>query len=79
MAQKRRPAAEQLREFRTSRGHTLLELGNLVGCSEAWVWQLENTTRPPGLRLALALERVAGIAPESWPQPERKARRKRAA
>jgi len=56
----------------------LTDVGELIGCSEAWISLIERGVKLPGsVRLARAIQRVAGIHADDWPEATRRPRRRR--
>jgi transcriptional regulator with XRE-family HTH domain len=56
----------RLRELRLRRGLSCEALAEILGCSAASVSAIELGNRTPGLSLAFAIERFAGINSEEW-------------
>ncbi len=59
-------AAEELKRWRVDRGITQRELARLLGCKMQAVSNIETRRVLPELRMAIAIEDVAGIPARSW-------------
>jgi transcriptional regulator with XRE-family HTH domain len=57
---------KRLRRTREKRQLTQLDLAQLVKCHDSYISQIEAGKRGPGLRLALAFEKLLGIKAADW-------------
>ncbi len=66
-----------VKQCRQARGMTLEELGERVGSSKAYMWQLENKDDPdPGVKLAVKIAKVLNFPVEEiFPGPPSSQRR----
>jgi Zn-dependent peptidase ImmA (M78 family)/transcriptional regulator with XRE-family HTH domain len=62
-------AGEQLRLARLAHGHSLEQLGQLVGATRQFIHQLETGSRSPSEEFVQALADVLGVTPEFLAQP----------
>ena len=58
--------AERLEEYRLKHGYKQYELADLIDVHEAYLSQLLDGKRRPGLPTSMRIERVTGIPAESW-------------
>jgi transcriptional regulator with XRE-family HTH domain len=57
---------QRLRAWRIEHGLTMRALASQLGCSHQAVWFWEQRGQLPSVPLALAVERVTGIAVRDW-------------
>jgi len=57
---------QRLRSWREGQNLSRTQLAAQLGCSENWVWKLENRDAKPSQTLAMLIEHRAGIPADSW-------------
>ena len=62
--------AEQLRDWMDRRGVNQRETAEMLGFHEVYLSQILHLKRVPGLANAIGIERLTGIAAESWLRSE---------
>jgi transcriptional regulator with XRE-family HTH domain len=58
-----------LRSWRIEHGISLFEINSRIGLSYDALTRVDRGHNRPGLRLAVALQRLTGIAPREWLEP----------
>lgn len=69
----RHTTPDDLRRWIERAGWTHQQVADYLGCSRALVSHFVNGTRSPSLRLAVRIQRMAGIKATSWVIVSRKA------
>jgi transcriptional regulator with XRE-family HTH domain len=55
---------ERVRKLREDHGFTLRQLGDKIGTSKSYVWQIENKEHPnPSANVVLDIARIFGVSP----------------
>lgn len=50
-----------LKKYRKIKKYTLQQLGDCVGTSKSYIWELENSKSSPSLRIAYCVSRALGV------------------